>query len=500
MGARGWIVAALAGAGVLAGAAGSAGAAPLGTGRWAPAAHHPAPTVAVAIGTAAPEQSLPVPITLSGTATAASTLHALVRPAGTSGCGATFRTDRQANPTGSIVLAAGVAEAPGAYTTTVSWTPDSAGAYLVCAWLAGGGGAGPAGAALTVRGPQVPVLTVGFSSTPTAETTFAIEYTVQTDQPLRLLSTIRPAGTAPACAPSQSADTAANPGERVLFPGGVPISGGPGTTSIAVRYPAGAYLICAWITGPDPGEVDAALAHPFTVQARPIVTGPLPSQLRVTGIDATVGARVRVRGTTAAGLAGTLALTASCAGSTSRGTATASRGRFRGRLPLPRLCIAHDHITVRVRWAGSPGYAPGRTAGRAIVDRARSRRTLPLLFGRIVRVGHRFHDLFRVRPRRITVGTTELRVRWATWTRREGRGAGVARPEHGSYRVTVRAFHALRGRFTCLIVTRGRGAHRHARRYGLGRLGPSTFAWLPAGWLHRRASGARPWPRPGCPA
>ena len=490
MGARGWIVAALAGAGVLVGAASSAAA-----------AHHPAPTVTVSIGTATPEQSLPVPITLSGTATAASTLHALVRPAGASGCGVTFRADRQVHPTGSIVLAAGVAEAPGAYATTVSWTPGSTGAYLVCAWLAGGGSAGPASAPLTVRGPQVPVLSVGFSSTPTAETTFAIEYTVQTDQPLRLLSTIRPAGTAPACAPSQSADTAANPGERVLFPGGVPISGGPGTTSIAVRYPAGAYLICAWITGPDLGEVDAALATPFTVRARPIVTGPLPSQLRVTGLDAFVGARVRVRGTTAAGLSGTLALSASCAGSTSRGTATAARGRFSGRLALPRLCIAHDRIRVTVRWAGSPGYAPGRTVGSAIVDRARRRpRALPLLFGRIVRVGRRFRDVFRVRPPRITVGTTELRVRWATWTRREARGAGVARPEHGRYRVIVRAFHPLRGRFTCLVVTRGRGGHRHARRYGLGRLGPSTFAWLPAGWLHRRASGARPWPRPGCPA
>lgn len=492
MWARGWIVTTLASAGCVAGGLGV----PLSA-----AALRPPPTVAVSIGTATPEQSIPIPITLSGTATVASTLHALVRPAGTAACGATFRADRQANPTGSIVLASGLAERAGAYATTVSWTPDSTGAYLVCAWLAGGGGAGPASAPLSVRGPQVPLLAVGFSATPTAETTFAIEYTVQTDQPLRLLSTIRPAGTAPACAPSQQDDTAAHPGERVLFPGGVPVSGGPGTTSIALRYPAGSYLVCTWITGPDVGEVDAALATPFTIRAQPIVTGPLPPQLNVTGLTATVGWRVHVRGTTAAGLSGTLALRASCAGGTSRGTATATGGRFSGRLPLPRLCIAHDHITVTVAWPGNGGFGPGRTSGRAIVDpRPRRARRLPLLFARIVRVERRFRDVFGVRPRRMTVGPAALTLRWTSWTAREARGGGLARPAHGRYRVTVRAFHPVRGRFTCLTVTRGRNTHRHTRRYGLGRLGTSTFAWLPARWLHRRASGARPWPRPGCPA
>jgi hypothetical protein len=64
----------------------------------------------------------------------------------------------------------------------------------------------------------------------------------------------------------------------------------------------------------------------------------------------------------------------------------------------------------------------------------------------------------------------------------------------------VRASHLLRGRFACLTVTRAPGGGRRVRRYGLGRLGNSTFAWLHVAWLHRRASGATPWPRPGCPA
>jgi hypothetical protein len=494
------MVGTLAWAGLLTGAVSSASAAPQLAGPWHPDAHRPAPTLAVSVGTAAPEQSLPVTITLSGTATASSTLRALVRPAGTSGCARSFRTDRTAHRTASVVLADGVDEAAGGYATTTSWTPDATGSYLVCAWLSGGGGAGPVSTPITVRGPQVPVLSVGFSSAPTSNLTFDIDYMVQTDQPLRLLSTIRPAGS-PTCAATQSDDTTANPGERVIFSGGVPVAGGPATTSVSVRYPAGAYLICTWVTGPGRDEVDATLATPFTIGARPIAQRALPSQLRVTGIDATAGTRVSVRGTTASGLSGTLTLTASCAGSSSRGTATAARGRFSGQLPLPHLCIAHDPISVAVAWAGSPAYGSGDAVGKAVVDPARaSSATRPLLFSRIVKVGRRHRDVFRVRPRTITVGPVRLDVRWKSWTKHGAAGSGTAHPVHGRYRVTVHAFHLLRGRFACLTVTRDPGAGRRVRRYGLGRLGNSTFAWLHVTWLHRHASGATPWPRPGCPA
>jgi hypothetical protein len=487
----------LACAGLLAAAASTASAAPQ---LAAPLAKRPAPTLGVSVGTAAPEQSLPATITLAGTASATSTLHALVRPAGTSGCARSFSTDRQFNRTGSIVLADGVTEAAGAYSTTVSWTPETIGSFLVCAWLSGGGGAGPVSTPITVRGPQVPVLTVGFFSKPTAGDAFDIDYTVQTDQPLRLLSTIRPAGTSPACAASQPADTAANPGERVVFSGGVLVFGGPALTSVPVTYPAGAYLICTWVTGPGRDEADAALATPFTVGAKPIVQRALASQVRITGIDARAGSGITVFGTSATGLSGSLTLTASCAGSSSRGRATAAHGRFTGKLTLPRLCIAHDPVSVVAAWAGSAQYASGQAVGKAVVDPARGHTaSRPLLFSRIVKVGRRHRDVFRVRPREITVGALRLDVRWKRWTTHGAVAAGTADPVRGHYRVSVHAFHPVRGRFACLTVTRTTAAGSRVHRYGLGRLGNSTFAWLQVRWLHRRASGATPWPRPGCP-
>lgn len=496
MGARRWMVATVAWAGLAAGATSTASAAPQPTG---PRAQRALPTLGVSVGTAAPEQSLPTSITLAGTATADSMLHALVRPAGTSGCATSFRTDRYANRTASVVLADGVSEAAGAYSTSVSWTPETTGAYLVCAWLSGGGGAGPVSTPLTVRGPQVPVLSVGFSATPTAATPFDIQYTVQTDQTLRLLSTLRPAGTA--CAATQSDDAAANPGERVVFRGGVPVSGGPAMTSVSVRYPAGDYMICTWVAGPGRTEVDATLATPFTVGAKPIAHHPLPSQVRITGITARARSPISVRGTSAPGLSGRLSLNASCAGSSSRGSATATRGRFTGRVGLPRLCIAHDPITVVAVWAGSRDYGSGRAVGRAVVDPAADRPAIePLLFSRIVKRGSRFRDVFRVRPREITIGPARLDLHWRSWTRHGAVATGIAHPVHGHYRVRVHAFHLVRGRFACLTVTRAPGAGRRARRYGLGRLGNSTFAWVHVTWLHRRASGATPWPRPGCPA
>ncbi len=497
MGARRCMVGMLACGGLLAGAVSTASAASHLVG---PRAQRPLPTLGVSVGTAAPEQSLPATVTLAGAATANSTLHALVRPAGTSGCARSFSTDRHANRTGSIVLADGVRVAAGAYSTTVGWTPETTGSYLICAWLSGGGGVGPVSTPITVRGPQVPVLTVGFSSKPTAGDAFDIDYTVQTDQPLRLLSTIRPAGTAPTCAASQPADTAANPGERVVFSGGALVSGGPGTTEALVKYPAGAYLICTWVTGPEPGETDATLATPFTVGAKPVVQRAFSSQVRITGIDARAGSGVTVRGTAAPGLSGELTLIASCAGSSSRGTTTAAHGRFTGRLALPRLCIAHDPVRVVAAWAGSPQYASGQAVGKAVVDPAsRHPAAEPLLFSRIIKIGRRHRDVFRVRPREITVAALRLDVRWKRWTARGAVATGTADPVRGHYRVSVHAFHLVRGRFACLTVTRTTAAGRRARRYGLGRLGNSTFAWLQVRWLHRRASGATPWPRPGCP-
>jgi hypothetical protein len=497
VGVRGWMVATLAGAGLLAGAAGTASATARTAGAPAP---RPLPTLGVSVGTATPEQSLPTTVTFAGTASAASTLRAVVRPAAAAGCARSFQADRHANPTESVVLADGVAERAGSYSTTLNWTPDARGGEVVCAWLNGGGGAGPVSAPVTVRGPQVPVLTVGFSSAPTASTTFDVDYTVQTDQPLRLLSTIRPAGTSPACGATQAADTAAHPDAHVVFSGGAPVSGGPATTSVSVKYPAGAYLICTWIAGPQPREADAALATPFTVGAKPIAHRALPAHLRITGVMARVGSRLTVRGTATGGLSGRLTLTASCAGSRSRGATSAAGGHFSGHLPLPRLCIAQDRVNVAAFWAGSPEYRRGEAIGRRDVDPAGRRASKPLLFSRIVRVGRRYRDVFRVRPREITVGPVKLEVRWKHWTAREAVATGIAHPVHGRYRVAVRAFRPIRGRFACLTVTRTADARRRTRRYGLGRLGTSTFAWLHARWLHRRASGATPWPRPGCPA
>ncbi len=466
------------------------------------------PALTTTLSATPAEQSLATALTFAGTAAARGTsvLHALVRTAGVAPCAATYGADVRAHATLDDVLVPGSAQAPGPFSATVSWTPAATGAYLVCAWLsrpAGPGAVGPVSTPVSVRGPQVPVLTVVPSASPSEGQSFELRYTTQSDQPLKLTSIIRPGGGG--CAADQSADVAADPADHILFPGGIAVDGGPAVATTALHEPAGDYLVCTWVVGPLAGEVDAAVATPLVIAAPP---PPQASNLTLGRLVASIRSGVRFTGTAARGLAGRVDVHARCDRRHGSTTATVGvrDGRFSGRLPLPRGCHAGATLILGARWPGSTTFATSH-AVRTVRVSAPSRRgpRLPRLFSRIAHRHGRFHDLFTVRPRTILIGSTQLTLRWTRWTRRAAVATGVARPAHGHrYPVTVRADHAIAATFACLRVTRGTGTGDGGRarvaRYGLGRLGHSTFAWLAVGWLHRRASGARPWPRPGCPA
>lgn len=437
------------------------------------------------------EQSLTSTVSFAGTTPHATALRAVVRPAGGAACGSSFTTDEGREQRVNDVLESGSVVPGGAYETTAAWTPAAPGTYLICAWI---GASEPVSTAVTVRGPQVPALSVAPDATPSAARPFELRYTTETDQPLTLTSVIRPAGGA--CAADQQADRALERSDHVVFPGGVAIDGGPEVSSVSLREPAGSYLICTWVVGPRSGEVDAMLATPLSVAATPAAAAP---DITLTSLTASTGSGISLAGRTADGLTGELAVTASCNGSHSSGSASARSGRFTAHFGLPLGCDAGARLVVRARWAGTAAFAVGHATRTATVTAGRAPRAGPLLFSRIIRHRRRFHDVFLVRPRSIVIGEVTLRIRWSRWTQRWARGRGVVREAHRRYPVTVRATRVIGHTFACLAVTRVSAGHARTTRYGLGRLGHSTYAWLSVDWLHRRASGARPWPRPGCP-
>lgn len=341
-------------------------------------------TLQVAVNSPSPEQGIPLPITFSGTTEAVDSeghgpfLAAVVRPAGGIGCQANYGNDHSAagGVTTDIFGPHGEtrepSQGPGPFQQEATYSPPNTGSYLVCAWLENGGygesglHAGPVSATFSARGPQVYELTVGLPHPALPGVAFQVNYTTHTDQQLGMGSVIRPVGGLP-CAANRELDSQQNQTETSLvggsyFNGGERIFGGPATVAATVTEPAGPYLICTWIEGPNNLEVDAALSTSIYVGTPP----PPPPERRhaispllsLSGISVSRRHGTVVRGRGASALSGRLKIGVSCSRSNVTGAALVTRGQFRLRLATPRRCHAGGRARVTVRWTGSNAFLP----------------------------------------------------------------------------------------------------------------------------------------------
>lgn len=316
----------------------------------------PASSITVTVTTAAPEQALPVDLSISGTNATANSqdVEALVRPAGGHACLGSYAEDMSSFASvNTPIVAPGSQTAPaGTFAVSANFRPPSPGAYQVCAWIDGSQNgsqplAGPATVAFTAAPPQASQLTVSLPKGLQPNQPFEVGYTTQTDQPLDLLSIIR-AGTAP-CASSYEADRAQHPSDRAVLTGAT-VFGGPRSTAVTSRQSAGTYVICTWIEGPDAAEVEASVTTPVTIGSTP-------------GLVLTKATASRRRGVTVAGRAvklfeGRVRVTASCGRSSATGSAPASGGSFSGHVRLPAGCRRAARVRVSLAFGGNPDWLP----------------------------------------------------------------------------------------------------------------------------------------------
>jgi hypothetical protein len=197
-------------------------------------------TISVTNDSAAPEQAVPVDLTLSGTYAGSNPayIEAVVRPAGGLGCQASYLEDVSTlgSEDTTIVAPGGTSVSAMNYSVGTNFKPPTPGSYQVCAWLSQNPDgslplAGPATVSLTARGPQVSQLVVTAPKTLTPNVPFQISYLMQSDQQLNLLSVIAKAGAAP-CAPAY--EQQAHPVTTVFGNGRQQVFGGPITTMASV--------------------------------------------------------------------------------------------------------------------------------------------------------------------------------------------------------------------------------------------------------------------------
>jgi hypothetical protein len=322
-------------------------------------------SITVASATAVPEQAVPVDLTFSGTnaLTGNAEVEAIVRPAGGLSCLTSYQEDTSTFPgQDTIIFAPGAQSvAPGAFQVAGSFKPTAPGSYQVCAWLEQNlnstdqAVAPPATVTVGARGPQVSQLTVTVPKNPTPGVSFQVGYTTQTDQQLQLFSVLRAAAEG-VCPSSFELDQAQNQPETSLTPVGMSVFGGPSTADVTTKQKTGSDVICTWVEGPNPAEVDDAASTPVTVGA-PVPSAPPKPSLKLTKVTASHKHGASVTGTTAAGFTGRLQLTAACGASTARRNATARNRRFTATIGLPAGCRKAKKLKLTVSWAGSSAFA-----------------------------------------------------------------------------------------------------------------------------------------------
>jgi hypothetical protein len=320
-------------------------------------------SIAVATSTTTPEQAIPVDLSFSGTNALAGNaeVEALVRPAGGPACLSSYQEDFSTfgGEDTAIIAPGAQSVAPGAFDVTGTFKPPAPGSYQICAWLAQNLNStdqpvsSPATLTVAARPPQVSQLTVNVPKDLQPNVTFPVSYVTQTDQQLSLYSVIYTASQGP-CPASFDENQQQGKVETLLSGIGSPkmVFGGPSTTTVNTKQKTGLYLVCTWVEGPNPGEVDGTLSTPVTVG-----TLLAPPTLKLTRAAASRRHGVTVAGSTASGFAGKLAVSAACGSATAHSTATARNRRFSSALALPRGCRQARKVKLTVSWAGSSAFA-----------------------------------------------------------------------------------------------------------------------------------------------
>jgi len=330
-----------------------------------------ADTVQVAIGTGAPEQAIPVQITYSGTFDTQGTVSSVVRPAGGLGCQPTFNSDNTANGNNSNDVELTSSSRTAAFSFSETYSPPNPGTYLVCTWSEDSSNntvAGPISTNFTAQGPQVSALTVGLSpGMPAPNVPYQIVFTTQTDQQLQLDSIVKPAGGLP-CAATFNLESQQDGDVGTELFGGHQVYGGPVTSTASDTEPAGSYLICAWVEGPNSNEVDAALSTPFSIPAPPVIStppskpkpkpapAPAAAKLRITHSTASHKHGATITGTTASALAGRIVVYATCGKASTSTTPRDRNGKFSGHIKLPKTCRKAGRVKLGAVWAGSAAF------------------------------------------------------------------------------------------------------------------------------------------------
>jgi len=337
----------------------------------------------VAINSPSPEQGIPLELVFSGTSTATNNegrgpaLLAVVRPTGGVGCQADFADDHSAAGGVSTELFGGwgnePAQGPGEYDQTATYDPPNTGPLLICAWLESESNdgeravvAGPASVTFDVGAPQVSQLSVGLPHPALPNVAFQVSYTTHTDQKLSMSSAIRPAGGLP-CAASQSLDSDQNQSETSLlgdpdWDTGESIFGGPITTMATTTEPAGPYVICTWIEGPNTNEVDAAnttdiyVGTPSPPPLAPQVVHATTPRLSLVGVRVSKRHGTVIRGSGAATLTGHLRVSVSCGTASVNSDARVVHGAFQLALTTPRGCRRNRTARVTATWPGSRAF------------------------------------------------------------------------------------------------------------------------------------------------
>jgi hypothetical protein len=236
---------------------------------FASAAH--ASTISITVG-ADPAESITTQVGVTGIATEEEDRYYLkVKPAGGRGCAANAEADEGVYALGEFENVVGD---PGNFAASTNWTFETAGAYLLCAWLQHNGT--PAGSPTVVASTSVAVnirqphlsLSIQAPSTVLVGRTFQIAMTAEAETQREAFEYLL-RNTGRGC--PANADAAESTSEEIaIHPFGVDFDGGPSTVTDNESLNAlGAYLVCAYFEYPHSYSVPELVASAALAVVKP---------------------------------------------------------------------------------------------------------------------------------------------------------------------------------------------------------------------------------------
>jgi hypothetical protein len=257
------------------------------------AASADAATLTLSTG-ADPAESIATQLSMSGTTTNSQTgLEATIKPTGGQGCGVSDAADSGQD----LFFGSDVAEGP--FSQSINHTFQSAGSYLLCAWLDDNSASGDpvvaaASLTFTVRAPHL-ALSISAPATVRPGQTFQIATTAQAEVSRSVSEYVLP-NTGRGCPANGGAADQASGSGTVYWPtrysSSWNVEGGPFTESVneTLRSP-GQYLICAYVQYPSDESPPEITANATVVAAVPLPHCVVP---RISAGTSLAGAKSRI--------------------------------------------------------------------------------------------------------------------------------------------------------------------------------------------------------------